>query len=283
MGFNTLPSMGNILGFESKQEKYMFFAIILILVVFAGIMFYPSFSTYVSRNQMKTPSGMTSVEKTELSLEPAKTPKEYYDMFQCSCCGRSIDAGCCGSAKQRKAYADELMFEGLGENELVYKMIKKFGFDVLKDQSKEQEIREYIKSIAPENPPKIEIEPSKYDFGIISQADGVFSTIFTITNTGGSDLIIENMDTSCGCTSAAIVYNGIEGPRFSMSMHGDNPKNWEQVIPPGDSAQLKVYYDSMAHGIQDKPEMNIIRDVTIISNDPVDFQKKVRIEATQIP
>ena len=60
--------------------------------------------------------------------------------------------------------------------------------------------------------------------------------------------------------------------------HGSNPENYELIIPPGETAQLKVYYDPMAHGEQEKPELRITRDVTIISNDPVDFQKKVRIE-----
>ena len=85
------------------------------------------------------------------------------------------------------------------------------------------------------------------------------------------------------CTSASLVYDGVEGPRFGMSMHGTNPEDFRLAIPPGASAQLKVYYDPMAHGKQKKAQTRIIREVTIMSNDPVDFAKKVRISLTQVP
>ena len=76
------------------------------------------------------------------------------------------------------------------------------------------------------------------------------------------------------CTSASLIYNGQESPKFSMSMHGNNPENFELRIPPGETAQLKVYYDPNAHGKQKKPEIKITREVTIISNDPIDFRKR---------
>jgi len=234
-----------LLNFESKQEKYVFFGVALILLVVIGILIYPNIR--MNMGDKLTSSAIT--HDKDVKLESAKTPKEYYQMFQCSCCGQPIDAGCCGMAKQRKGYVDKLLLDGLEENEVAYEMVKKFGFDVLMDQSKEQEVRDYIKSKAPDNPPKIEIENPKYDFGTVSQSDGIVSTFFTIKNTGGSDLVIENMDTSCMCTSASIIYNGIEGPRFGMSMHGENPEDYELKIPSGESAQLKVYYDPMAHGI----------------------------------
>lgn len=271
--------MTKIFEFESKPEKYVFLGILLLLLVAGGAVFYPIIQGYMSDGM----EGNVVIDtQSQISLD-SKTPTEFYQMFQCSCCGKSIDAGCCGMAIQRKQHVDKLLLEGIEENELLYRMVKKFGFDVLMDQSKEQEIRDYIKSTAPDNPPKIEIENPKYNFGTISQADGDVSTMFTIKNTGGSDLIIDNMDTSCMCTSASLIYQGLEGPKFGMSMHGENPEDYSLIIPPGESAQLKVYYDPMAHGKQKKPETRIIREVTIISNDPIDFQKMVRIELTQVP
>ena len=236
--------------------------------------------------QLKFPISSTGLVIESDPASPAhhsKTPKEFYDMFKCPCCGQPIDANCCDSAKQRKEYVDNLLLDGLEENEVVYEMVKRFGFDILKDSSKEGEVKEYIQSKAPDNPPKIEIENPSYNFGTVSQKEGITSTTFQVKNTGKKDLIIENIDTSCMCTSASIIYNGKEGPRFGMSMHGENPKDYQLIIPPGDSAQLKVYYDPMAHGKQDKPEAKIIREVTLTSNDPIDFQKKVRIELTQVP
>ncbi len=265
--------------FESSKEKYTFFAIVGVLIILAIITFYPVIEAKMTKDMMKV---KTSEQKTSVMSSP-KTAEEYYGMFQCSCCGQSIAADCCGMAKQRMAYVNELLLEEVEGDELVYMMVKKFGFDILMDQSKEQEVLDYIKSKAPDNPAKIEIENPSYDFGTVSQAEGVVSTTFTIKNTGGSELIIDNMDTSCMCTSASLVYNGVEGPKFGMSMHGDNPKDYSLAIPPGDSAQLKVYFDPMAHGKQDKPKISVTRTVTIISNDPVNFQKKVRIDITQVP
>jgi hypothetical protein len=266
--------------FESRKERYTFIAIFLVVLLVEGIIFfYPEVNALMNHMDM-TPTG-SSVEESQLNLA-AKTPKEYYDMFQCSCCGKSIDTGCCGMAKQRKAYVDELLLEGVEGDELVYRMVKEFGFDVLMEPSMEQEIRDYIKSQASDNPAKIEIDEEKYSFGTISQSDGIVSTTFTIKNSGGEDLVIENMDTSCMCTSASLTYNGQESPVFSMSMHGTNPKDFELRIPPGDTAQLNVFYDPMAHGKQKKASMKISRTVTIVSNDPIDFQKKVRIDLTQV-
>jgi cytochrome c-type biogenesis protein CcmH/NrfF len=268
-----------LLKFESKKEKYAFFGIVAALVILVIITFFPVIQAKMTKGMMEL---KTVDQKTNLMSSP-KTASEYYDMFQCSCCGKTIAADCCGMAKQRKAYVDELLLEGLEENELVYMMVKTFGFDILMDQSKEAEIRDYIKSKAPDNPPEIYIENPRYDFGTVSQADGIVSTTFTIKNTGKGDLTIDNMDSSCMCTTASLTYKGVEGPIFGMSMHGDNPKDYSLAIPPGESAQLKVYFDPMAHGKQEKPEMSITREVTIISNDPVDFQTKVRIELIQVP
>lgn len=270
--------------FESKQEKIVLLSIASVIILSGIIAFAPFVNTYLKSIMEDTKIVGQSVSgSSEISLDAPKTAREYYDMFQCTCCGNPIDTNCCGNAKQKKEYMDELYLDGIREDELVYQMVKKFGFDVLMDQSKEQDVKDYILSMAADNPPEIYIENTKYDFGIVSQSDGIISTIFTIKNRGKSDLIIENMDTSCMCTTASIIYDGKEGPVFGMSMHGDNPNDYSLTIPPGDTAQLKVYYDSMAHGVQKKQEMKITREVTIISNDPVDFQKKVRIELTQVP
>ena len=270
------------LKFESNKEKYYFFAILGVIALLVVVTFYPSIESHMPQITGNTVTANTITQQSQ-STKHSKTPKEYYDMFKCSCCGESIDANCCDMAKQRKEYLDVLLLEGSEEDKVVYEMVKKFGFDILKDTSREQEVRDYIKSLAPANPPKIEIENPRYNFGTISQKDGIVSTLFTIKNTGGSDLIIENMDSSCMCTTASLIYKGQEGPRFGMSMHGENPDNYKLVIPAGEAAQLKVYYDSMAHGKQKEPKLQITREITITSNDPLNFQQKVRIELTQVP
>jgi hypothetical protein len=270
--------------FKSSKWKYVFLALTAALVAGGIASFYQSYlhESYAGEEPTKNKI-MHNTQEEQTGLEGFAMQREYYGMFQCSCCGAPVDAECCASAKQRKAYVDLLLLEGIRGEELAYRMVKRFGFDVLRNQSAEEKIRAYIRNKAPPHPPRIEIENPRHDFGRVSQADGIVSSVFTIKNAGGSDLIIENMDTSCMCTYASIIYKGREGPKFGMSIHGNNPANYSLTIPPGESALLKVYYDPMAHGKQKKREIRVTREITIISNDPVDFQKKVRIEATQVP
>lgn len=135
----------------------------------------------------------------------------------------------------------------------------------------------YWRFSALKNAPIIEITPESYNFGSVSQENGIATTTLTITNKGNNDLIIKNMDASCGCTSASVIYKGIESPRFSMS-HGSNPKNWKVTIPPDDSAQLKIFYDPNVHK---DLQGSVTRSVFVFSNDPRHSKKEVIIKAFQ--
>jgi len=252
-----------------KKRKW----VCIVLVALIGV------TVLITALKSNSSSGITG----KTVLNGAKGNAEYYDMFLCSCCGDPISTNCCDMAKERMAYVDELLAGGLEEKEIMYKMVKKYGTDVLADKSMEQELKEYIQSKAPSNPAKIELETERYNFGTLSQKDGIKTAYVKITNTGQSDLVIDGMETSCMCTSASIVYNRVEGPVFGMSMHGENPADYKLSIPPGESASLKIAYDPNAHGSQETPEEKIIREITIMSNDPVDFQKKLRVEIVQVP
>lgn len=261
--------------FESSKEKRIFITVgIMIFILSGGALVYSSL--------MSMSSKVAVDEKTYIIDASYFTPDDYYNLFQCTCCGKPISAECCGIAKQAKAQVDKLLLDGVEGDELVLIMVKKLGFDILMDESMESDVKAYIESTAPDNPPNIEIINPHFNFGTISQSEGIVSTTFTIENTGGNDLIIENLDSSCMCTTANIIYKGQEGPIFGMSMHGGNPEDYSLTIPPGESAQLKVYYDPMAHGKQEKAEQRIVREITIVSNDPDDFQTKVKIELKQI-
>ncbi len=137
----------------------------------------------------------------------------------------------------------------------------------------------YWRVVPPKNAPIISVEPGSYDFGVVSQAEGAVSGLVTITNQGNEPLVLKKMDTSCGCTSAAIVDNGVEGPRFSMAMHGTNPKDWKKVIVPGDSTELKIYYNPNVHK---ELRGSVRRSVSIYSNDPRNKVMEVVINANQV-
>jgi len=56
-------------------------------------------------------------------------------------------------------------------------------------------------AITQTNNPRIVFEKETHDFGKIKEEDGPVSYDFVFTNTGSQPLIIQNVRTSCGCTS----------------------------------------------------------------------------------
>jgi hypothetical protein len=122
------------------------------------------------------------------------------------------------------------------------------------------------------------IEPTSHNFGNVPVSGGVVSTIMDISNNGLGNLIIDQMDISCMCTSATIVKDGTEGPRFGMHTN-PGATGWFQSIEPGETAQLKIYYDPTVHRDHRGPTT---RTVTVFSNDPSSPQITVKIELNQV-
>jgi len=86
--------------------------------------------------------------------------------------------------------------------------------------------------------PDVKFETDKFDFGTLQQGEKK-TTIFKFTNTGNSDLIIQDAKGSCGCTVP------------------DFPK---EPVKPGNSGIIKVTFNSEGKsGIQNK-------SVTLITN-----------------
>jgi len=89
--------------------------------------------------------------------------------------------------------------------------------------------------------PKIGFDGNTFNFDEIKQGENV-EHIFTITNSGKSDLIIRKVSASCGCTAISPM---------------------EDVISAGNSTTMKVVFNSAGKlGKQNKT-------ITIISNDPL--------------
>ena len=130
--------------------------------------------------------------------------------------------------------------------------------------------------IDPRGSSMVKITPTFYDFGDVSVAKGAVSTTMDILNEGKGDLVIKYMESSCMCTTASIVFNGAESPRFGMH---NNPVSWSQTIGPNETAQLKIYYDPTVHRELRGP---VTRTIKIYSNDPVNSQKEVRIDVNQV-
>jgi hypothetical protein len=121
-------------------------------------------------------------------------------------------------------------------------------------------------------------KPSHY-FGVVSSREGISTAKIPLVNIGEGALTITGLDSSCGCTSASILNNGVEGPRFKMASHGKNPRDWSTVIKPGEQAFLKVYYDPAVHPSE---RGQVTRIVWIFSDDPVKPKQEVKIKVVRI-
>lgn len=215
------------------------------------------------------------------SLTETASAGQIYPLFECPCCGTPINECTCPMAKERMAFVDGVTAVEISEDEAILTYVKKYGLSSFIEKEKEDEFRNKLAESAPDDRPIISLNPESFNFKDVSQKKGVVTTTLEVKNNGKNDLVIDRLETSCGCTSASIIYQEEEGPVFNMPGHGVNEEigEWQISIAPGTSAELKIYYDPNMH-----PEFRgaATREVYVFSNDPIDFQKKVSIELNQI-
>ena len=101
--------------------------------------------------------------------------------------------------------------------------------------------------------PAIDLPQTEHNFGEVQQGD-VATVQLPVRNTGNSDLHIESVATSCGCTSAKVE---------------------PMTIPPNGEATLTVNYNSGLH----PDEGPIFRIIYIDSDDPQMTEATVEIRA----
>lgn len=92
--------------------------------------------------------------------------------------------------------------------------------------------------------PDIAVKPANRHLGTLGRTD-VVNLNYIVVNSGNKDLVIDNVVTSCGCTTATLSHN---------------------VIPPGQRADLGVRFDVGFHEI--KPGEQVVRVVWLMTNDP---------------
>lgn len=207
---------------------------------------------------------------------------EVYPLFFCPCCGQPLDKNniCCAMAQERIDYIDSLVAQGISQEEIILNYVKKYGLNSFTDEERQKEFKERLVAAAPDNRPIISLTPDFYDFADVSQKAGKVYTYFALKNEGQSDLVIDRLETSCGCTFAAIIYQGVESPYFTMAGHGYKNPEWSGVtIAPGREAKLKVMYDPDVHK---DFRGTATREIYIFSNDPINFEKKVTVELNQV-
>lgn len=69
---------------------------------------------------------------------------------------------------------------------------------------------------------EISAAATDFDFGVIKEANGKVSHVFTIQNTGSSPLVIAKVQPSCGCTD----------PEYS-----------KEPVAPGKETKIKITFD----------------------------------------
>lgn len=101
--------------------------------------------------------------------------------------------------------------------------------------------------------PRLEMPEYSHDFGRV-YARWKVSHIFAVQNVGTTDLVISNLVTSCGCTTAELS---------------------SSIISPGHRADLTVTFDADYHPIRGE----VTRLVWFATNDPSQPWVEVRITA----
>ena len=101
--------------------------------------------------------------------------------------------------------------------------------------------------------PLLEMATRSHDFGSIYERWGV-THVFVVENKGDADLVISNLVTSCGCTTAELSSG---------------------VIPPGERADLTVTFDANFHPTNGP----VTRLVWFGTNDPTQPWVEVQITA----
>ena len=109
--------------------------------------------------------------------------------------------------------------------------------------------------LAAQNPPaepgpQISFSKDLHSFGVIEKGEKV-TVEFPFKNTGDQDLIIEDVKTSCGCTTA---------------------KPNKSVFKPGEGGVIPVTFDSGRFA------GSITKTITVVSNDAVSPKKQLKIQ-----
>lgn len=107
--------------------------------------------------------------------------------------------------------------------------------------------------------PSIALESATLALGDMPNGQ-IAERVVAVRNDGDAPLVVDTVSTSCGCTTAALE---------------------PMTINPGESGALRIAFDSGAHG----PDLRgpIMREITLVSNDPAMPEAVVAVTATILP
>jgi len=189
------------------------------------------------------------------------------------CTTMSLDKCNCADAREMKAYIEALIETGLNKDEIFYRVAKKFSPNTILDKQIKAQVEEKLIKDAGGKIPQIVLEPASFNLGRVSKKQGKIVKVFKLYNKGTEKLIVTNIKVSCSCVTASLSAANNKSPYFGTQ---GAPLGWEAIINPGANAELEVIVD-LGH-----PAINvgkIIRDINVTSNDIINPEVSVRIEA----
>lgn len=189
------------------------------------------------------------------------------------CTTMTLDKCNCPDAREMKAYIDALIETGLSKEDIFYKVAKKFSLKVIVDQEIKSQLEKRLIKEAGKKRPQIVLEPVFFDFGVVTRKQKSVNKIFKLSNNGNDALVVKSIKTSCPCTLAALKANKEKTPYYGTE---GSPADWKAEVKPQDSAELEVMLDLVSPHIKNG---KVIRDVTVISNDPLYPEMTVMVEA----
>ncbi|MDO8424585.1 MAG: DUF1573 domain-containing protein [bacterium] len=138
----------------------------------------------------------------------------------------------------------------------------------------------FLPSIKPSTGGEIKVTPLEYELGDISMAKGLVVKSFEVENVGTGILKLDNIWTSCHCTSAIFKLNGKTSQIFGMPM-GSGVSFWSESLSPGEKGDIEVTFDPAYHGPSGTGP--VVRGVYISSNDPKNKRVEIKLAANVLP
>lgn len=123
------------------------------------------------------------------------------------------------------------------------------------------------------NKPIAEALETSYDMGTIKVSD-TKEKEFTIKNTGTKTLLLSEISSSCGCTSAQIIYKGTLSKAFSMHSQSD----YVAQIEPNTSANVKVVYMPFTMPVYGVVERQVFMNTNDPSKPKLEFKIKANVQ-----
>lgn len=207
------------------------------------------------------------------SQNPGVLKSAVYSRLKCCACGVSFDKCICPEAKEMKAYIDAFIETGTREEEIFYKVAKRYSLSAITDERVKSDLAQRLIKEAGQERPQIILEPKSFDFGRVSRKQGRISKSFTLRNAGSATLVINNIKTTCPCASVALKVNKNKSAYFGTA---GSPGDWQAAIKAKESGVLELLVDLVGPHVK---AGKIIREAVVTSNDPLYPEISVMVEA----